>query len=79
MAGTLTVLADSYLFLWTVPEADAPHGLVYCALAQNLGYMACPQNSWVPVAKSVYHAPQYPACKNVGSNIPYRGVVRIIL
>lgn len=79
MAGTLTVRADGYLFLWTDPEADAPHGLVCSALAQNLGYMTWPQNFWVPVAKTVYHAPQYPACKNVGSSIPYKGVVRIML
>ena len=49
------------------------------ALAQSLGYMTWPQNSWVPVAKSVYHAPEYPVCKNVGSIIPYRAVVRIML
>lgn len=37
------------------------------------------QNSWVPVAISVYHASEHPVCKSVGSIIPYRAVVRIML
>lgn len=38
-----------------------------------------PQNSWVAVAKSVCHAPEYPLCKTVGRVIPYQGVVRVMV
>lgn len=49
------------------------------ALAQSLGYVMWPQNSWAAVAKSVCHAPERPLCKTVGRVIPYQGVVRIMV